>query len=139
MRLMKMLRRFFLLQMLLGSGVVFADWTQIGESIDYTGYVDLATIQRTGSVVKMWDLMDYKTPRRGLGLSFLSQQGQSEYDCKSKKMRVMSFAWFSGNLGNGQILHNSTANLSTQKWNLVLALSTSEALWNIACGNVKIK
>jgi hypothetical protein len=139
MRLMKMLRRFFLLQMLLGSGVVFAEWTQIGESIDYTGYVDLATIQRTGSVVKMWDLMDYKTPRRGLGLSFLSQQGQSEYDCKSKKMRVMSFAWFSGNLGNGQILHNSTANLSTQKWNLVLALSTSEALWNIACGNVKIK
>ena len=134
-----MLRRFFLLQMLLGSGVVFAEWTQIGESIDYTGYVDLATIQRTGSVVKMWDLMDYKTPRRGLGLSFLSQQGQSEYDCKSKKMRVMSFAWFSGNLGNGQILHNSTANLSTQKWNLVLALSTSEALWNIACGNVKIK
>ncbi len=139
MRLMKMLRRFFLLQMLLGSGVVFAEWTQIGESIDYTGYVDLATIQRTGSVVKMWDLMDYKTPRRGLGLSFLSQQGQSEYDCKSKKMRVMSFAWFSGNLGNGQILHNSTANLSTQKWNLVLPLSTSEALWNIACGNVKIK
>ena len=139
MRLMKMLRRFFLLQMLLGSGAVFAEWTQIGESIDYTGYVDLATIQRTGSVVKMWDLMDYKTPRRGLGLSFLSQQGQSEYDCKSKKMRVMSFAWFSGNLGNGQILHNSTANLSTQKWNLVLALSTSEALWNIACGNVKIK
>ncbi len=139
MRLMKILRRFFLLQMLLGSGAVFAEWTQIGESIDYTGYVDLATIQRTGSVVKMWDLMDYKTPRRGLGLSFLSQQGQSEYDCKSKKMRVMSFAWFSGNLGNGQILHNSTANLSTQKWNLVLALSTSEALWNIACGNVKIK
>jgi hypothetical protein len=136
---MKILSRFFLLQMLLGSGVVFAEWTQIGESIDYTGYVDLATIQRTGSVVKMWDLMDYKTPRRGLGLSFLSQQGQSEYDCKSKKMRVMSFAWFSGNLGNGQILHNSTANLSTQKWNLVLALSTSEALWNIACGNVKIK
>ena len=139
MRLMKILRRFFLLQMLLGSGAVFAEWTQIGESIDYTGYVDLATIQRTGSVAKMWDLMDYKTPRRGLGLSFLSQQGQSEYDCKSKKMRVMSFAWFSGNLGNGQILHNSTANLSTQKWNLVLPLSTSEALWNIACGNVKIK
>ena len=139
MRLMKMLWRFLLLQMLLGSGAVFAEWTQIGESIDYTGYVDLSTIQRTGSFSKMWDLMDYKTPRRGLGLSFLSQQGQSEYDCKSKKMRVISFAWFSGNLGNGRILHNSTANLSTQKWNLVLPLSTSEALWNIACGNVKIK
>jgi len=52
---------------------------------------------------------------------------------------VISFAWFSGNLGDGRILHNSTANLSTQKWNLVLPLSTSEALWNIACGNVKIK
>jgi hypothetical protein len=70
---MKILSRFFLLQMLLGSGAVLAEWTQIGESIDYTGYVDLSTIQRAGSFSKMWDLMDYKTPRRGLGLSFLSQ------------------------------------------------------------------
>ena len=139
MRLMKILMWFFSVQMLLGSGAVFAEWTQIGESTDYTGYVDISTIQREGSLVKMWDLMDYKTPRRGLSFSFLSQQGQNEYDCKLKTMRVMSFAWFSGNLGDGRILHNSTANPSTQKWNLVLPLSTSEALWNIACGNVKIK
>ena len=139
MRLMKILMLFFSVQMLLGSGAVFAEWTQIGESTDYTGYVDISTIQREGSLVKMWDLMDYKTPRRGLSFSFLSQQGQNEYDCKLKTMRVMSFAWFSGNLGDGRILHNSTANPSTQKWNLVLPLSTSEALWNIACGNVKIK
>jgi hypothetical protein len=139
MRLMKILLRFFIVQMLLGNGAVFAAWTQIGESKDYTGYVDISTIQREGSLVKMWDLMDYKTPRRGLGFLFLSQQGQSEYDCKLKTMRVMSFAWFSGNLGNGVILHKSTANLATQKWISVLPQSTSEALWNVACGNVKIK
>ena len=57
----------------MGSGAVLAEWTQIGESIDYAGYVDLSTIQRAGSFSKMWDLMDYKTPRRVLGLSFLSQ------------------------------------------------------------------
>jgi len=139
MRLMKILLGFFIVQMLLRSGAVFAEWTQIGESTDYTGYVDISTIQREGSLAKMWDLMDYKTPRRGLSFSFLSQQGQSEYDCKLKTMRVMSFAWFSGNLGNGAILHNSIANLATQKWNLVIPNSTSDALWNIACGNVKIK
>ena len=136
---MKILLWFFIAQMLLGSGAVFAEWTKIGESTDYTGYVDISTIQREGSLVKMWDLMDYKTPRRGLSFSFLLQQGQSEYDCKLKTMRVMSFAWFSGNIGDGVILHKSTANLATLKWNSVLANSTSEALWNIACGNVKIK
>ncbi len=139
MRLMKILLGVFIVPMLLRSGAVFAEWTQMGESKDYTGYVDISTIQREGSLVKMWDLMDYKTPRRGLGFLFLSQQGQSEYDCKLKTMRVMSFAWFSGNLGNGVILHKSTANLATQKWISVLPQSTSEALWNVACGNVKIK
>ena len=44
MRLMKILLRFFIVQMLLGNGAVFAAWTQIGESKDYTGYVDISSL-----------------------------------------------------------------------------------------------
>ena len=38
-----------------------AGWTKASESAAGTGYVDSATIVRSGDNVTMWELTDYKT------------------------------------------------------------------------------
>lgn len=128
----KIMKRLLLgLMLLLAATAASAEWTDVGDSDEFIQYVDRATIRRNGNFVKMWDLKDYKSTQTAAGESFLSTKSQQEYDCKEEKRRLLAFAWFSGQMGNGKVVFS---NNDPAKWAPVQPGSIGETLWKIACG-----
>ena len=108
-----------------------AEWTQSGESDELIAYVDRATIRRNGNLVKMWDLVDYKTVQKVDGESYLTQKSQREYDCKEEKIRLLAYLGFDGKLGSGKAFYSASDPI---KWAPISPESAGELLWKIACG-----
>ena len=120
------------LMLAITAGAASAEWTQSGEGESFIHYVDIATIRRNGNLVKMWDLMDYKTVRTVSGISYLSDKSQIEYDCKEEKERMLAFTYFSGQMGNGKVVYSNGA--VKDEWEPIEPGSVAETLWKIACG-----
>lgn len=121
------------LMLLVTATVASAEWTRVDHNDLFIQYVDKATIRRNGNLVKMWDLMDYKTVRKSAaGKSYLSDKSQAEYDCKEKKTRLLAFTWFDGRMGNGKAV-SFNSNVRAE-WIPIGPESMGEALFEIACG-----
>jgi hypothetical protein len=87
----------------------YAEWEAVLENDEagVTVHVDLDTIRRKGSLVKMWQLFDFKTMQTVAGSSsFLSIKVQSEYDCLEEQRRELASTHFSGNMGKGRVLYS---------------------------------
>jgi hypothetical protein len=121
------------LMLLMTAGAASAEWTLVGSNDVFIQYVDRATIRRDGSLVKMWDLKDYKTVRKSAtGKSYLSDKGQEEYDCKEEKSRILAFTWFDGKMGSGEVVY--TDGDAGGKWLPIEPESAGTIVWKIACG-----
>ena len=120
------------LMLLVVSGAASAEWTDVGDNDEITLYVDKTTIRRNGNLVKMWILYDFKSASVVVGLSFLSNRSQNEYDCKEEKFRILEISYFSGQMLSGKVVI-SEDNMG-RKWVAVPPSSVMEAQWKIACG-----
>ena len=117
------------------ANTVMAEWSLVDESADgsVTIYADFDTIQKTEDNVKMWSLGDFKAVKEFSGIEFLSSKYQKEYDCKQEQARMLVFTLFSGNMGEGQVVHS---NSDPDDWVLVAPGSVAKTLWEIACGKL---
>jgi hypothetical protein len=113
------------------SSKTMAEWVAVGGNEDSTIFADPATIRKVDNSVKMLSLYDTDTVQVVGGISFLSSKSLDEYDCKEEQSRTLAFYWYSGNMGEGNILYSNT---DANKWNPVMPKSISETLWKIACG-----
>ena len=96
-----------------------------------TVYADPVTIRREGDLVKMVVLFDFKTKQTKADVSFLSAKAQMEYDCAEQRFEGHAVPYFSGNMGNGQLLDRSSGK---GKWLRVSRDSLDHDLWKLACG-----
>ena len=119
------------LMMLMTATAASAEWTIAGGNAAADSYVDRATIRRNGDLVKMWDLGDFKKMRTVQSYSYLSHKSQQEHDCKEEKIRTLAFLWFSGQMGNGNVVYS---NSNPGEWTPISPESIGESLWKIACG-----
>lgn len=118
--------------LVLSSGPAYAEWVRaLNNQTDPTLYVDSDTIRRDGTVVKWWELLDYKTVQTVAGLSFLSMKVLREYDCAGEQIRVLAMADFSGNMANGKVVFTDFAQ---SNWVPVQPESMGQALWKFVCG-----
>ncbi len=111
-----------------------AAWVKIGSvssSGGYDVYVDRTTIRRSGNMVKMRHMFDYKTVQTVAGERYLSATGQNEYDCKHERSRLLYFTWHSGNMGKRDVV--TTGNRPSE-WTPVPPGSVGEVKWKVACG-----
>ena len=128
-----MMKRLLLgLMLLVTATAANAEWTQSGESDELIAYIDIATIRRNGNFFKLWDLRDYKTVQTVSGVSYLSDKGQSEYDCKEERKRILAFSMFSGQMGKGKVVYDNS-NVRGE-WSPISPGSVDETLWKTACG-----
>src|SRR5882762_5872326 len=79
--------------LVLSSGSVYAEWIAVEKNNESTGimtvYVDPNTILRKGNLVKMWQLIDYKTMQGGRSPSrFSSTKIHKEFDCAEERLRL---------------------------------------------------
>ena len=130
----RMKARLLLIALLsLSSGPAYGEWVLFSETqTGLTVYVDPDTIRREGDLVKMWQLLDYKTIQTVAGDSFLSSKTQSEYDCAGERLRLLEFMNFSGNMGSGR--QDVVSIVPDEKtWISIIAESPGKRLWKVAC------
>jgi hypothetical protein len=115
-----------------GGGPVHAEWELMSgdDSSKLTVYIDRDTIQRSGKLVKMWQLFDYQTVQTVAGDSLLSFQRYNEYDCAGERTRMLAYTWFSSNMGRGRVVYKTT---DAQPWASIAPRSIDQTLWKMAC------
>lgn len=87
------------------SGSCQAAWVEIGANESGTFYVDPPTMQRSGDIVKMWYLVDFKRAQVDSNTkAFLSSKDHSEYDCKEERSRTLYYNNYSEKMGTGKII-----------------------------------
>ncbi len=115
-----------------------AEWTLLGSTgtgtNDLEGYFDYSTIRKSGSMVKIWGMRNYRTVQVVLDKRFLSAAIQWEYNCKVETSRVLAFAYYSGNMGKGQMVESNTDAGNTTTHAPIIPNTASKNEWEIACG-----
>jgi hypothetical protein len=95
---------FFLVAVSLSS---YADWKSVGTSKttdlgQRTFYVDFSKIAKSGYLRKVSELVDFGAEVNGSR----SIQTVSEFDCKNKTVRILSFMAYSGNMAHGKLVYS---------------------------------
>ncbi|MFA6313737.1 MAG: surface-adhesin E family protein [Sterolibacterium sp.] len=113
-----------------------AEWVETASDANATGYADPSTVSRVLGVVKMWELVDYKTTKTFNAsirpVSFRSTVSQVEYDCAENKLRRVAQTFFSGKMAEDSPVY---ANPTHGEWVAIRPGSNGEAMWKVACGN----
>jgi hypothetical protein len=121
-----------LMVLILSIQPVYAEWVLVSgnDEVGLKVYVDPATLRRNGSLVKMWQLHDYKTVQTVAGDSLLSMKQFNEYDCTEARTRMLGYTWFSGNKGNGNVVYSTMEQLP---WEPVVPRTINGTLLKVAC------
>lgn len=110
-----------------------AQWVQIGGNESATAYADRTTSEKASNLVRMWDLLDFKTVQaRPYGTPYLSQKTLQEYDCKEERARILDVLRYAENMGSGEV---ARVDSDSDEWKSVRAGSTLAVLREFACGN----
>lgn len=110
-----------------------AEWINVVKVAAGSYYVDTATIRSDGNLVRMWTLYDLNKPvfNETNGKPYASQKVQSEFDCKEKLWRMLEYSWYTGKMGEGQMVENFA---ESYKLRPILSGGAVEILWKHACG-----
>ena len=111
-----------------------AKWEDFGTHTLYGGlniYFDRVTMRRSGDLVKVWEMLDFKTPQVIGGTRVLSVQSHFEYDCKVARRRMLATAGFSGHMGKTLVV--DTGN-NPGAWESVAPGTYQGELRKVACG-----
>lgn len=126
-----MLNTIPLLFLLTASATALADWSKIINSANSTGYVDLDTLQRKGTISTMQVLVDFKKPPfDGNNLPYLSLKMEMEYDCAANKFRALKTTSFSEHMATG---HSPYTSIEPDTWKTASAASIQKTFGEIAC------
>lgn len=122
-----------LLALALAAGAAVAEWTAVGQPNEiYSAFADRQTIRRSGAMASMHGLYDFRrqdfTPE---GRGLYSTAVLREYDCAGRRVRLLSSIDFSGHMGEGEAVSNSTR---IGRWEGIVEGGIDEAYWNVACG-----
>lgn len=108
-----------------------AEWVHVGGNDRFTLYSDPATINKSGNIVKMLRLTNFKTVQISNSQRYLSTQRQDEYDCVKEQHRIIFVNAYTENMGEGYVIMR-VVNRSGS-WKPILPGSQGEAVWNFAC------
>jgi hypothetical protein len=128
-----MRKAILMLLMAVVSSNAAAEWTKVVELEAGSLYVNPATIRSNGDLVETRTLYDLNTPviDGTNGKPYVSQKVQVECDCNGKRWRVLEYFWFTGRMGEGQMVEYFS---ESTKLSPVPAGSAVEIVWKRACG-----
>jgi hypothetical protein len=133
---MEIAMRKVILMMLLAvvSSNAVAEWVAVTHNKTVFVYADPATIRKAGNMVKMWELIDFKTVQLpDKNKPYMSIKYQLEFDCNKEQSRILTYYAYSGNMGGGEMAGFSS---NPDKWEPVVPDAASEFLWQTACGKL---
>jgi hypothetical protein len=105
--------KFFLSLLFLIPIYSYADWSLVHQD-DADHYIDYALISNSGHKIRAWYLQNYAEPQTIKNLQYRSVKNRSEFDCKSRKMRILAYALYPEPMGQGHSLFNKGEALDWQ-------------------------
>jgi len=123
---------FILILLAVVSCSAMAEWVPVGGNDRFTLYSDPTTISKSGNMVKMLRLTDFKVVQGNIGEHYMSTKRQDEYDCVRERRRIIFVAAHSKKMGEGYIVIRVINNLDD--WKPISPGSQGEAMWEFACG-----
>ena len=105
--------QFFLFLLFLIPIQSFADWSLVHQD-DADHYLDYALMSKSGYKIRAWYLQNYAEPQTIKNLQYRSVKNRSEFDCKSRKMRILAYALYPEPMGQGRALFNKGEALDWQ-------------------------
>ncbi len=105
--------KFFLSLLFLIPIYSYADWSLVHQD-DADHYIDYALISKSGHKIRAWYLQNYAEPQTIKNLQYRSVKNRSEFDCKSRKMRILAYALYPEPMGQGHSLFNKGEALDWQ-------------------------
>jgi hypothetical protein len=125
------MRKALAMLLAIASSSAVAEWVEVSRDETSSLYADRTTIRRTGDVVKMSTLVDFKAAQaRPYGTPYMSEKTEHEYDCKERRVRIIHFLRYSENMGTGEVVPTDS---DPEEWKPVATGSVVEKLWEIAC------
>ena len=82
----------------------------------------------------MWDLADYKIPKKADSREYLSEATQMEYDCANETSRLIAVNIYTENMQYGSVVATFTYKLGETSINPITPNSTGETALKLACG-----
>jgi hypothetical protein len=86
------------LLLLISGTAVHADLKQFGQSRENTSYYEATSVKRSGLVVSVWTLTEYRQREKA---GFLSTRSHKELDCKKQQERTIQYIAYANNKGQG--------------------------------------
>ncbi len=106
-------------------------WTLISGTGGADEYLDVSTVQRSGSTVTAWVMGDLKEARPFKGNSFRSLKTQMEFDCSAAKLRRRHVTLYAGQMGSGAVLESGYV---SNPWEPAVPQSVGATKLQLVCG-----
>ncbi len=122
-----------ILMMLLAamSASAMAEWVLVDESSMGKAYVNPGTVSKSGDLVKLWELIDFKKAQEHGGESFFSFTSEVEYDCVRKSFQTLRTVGLSGHMATGSVIASGSG---SRQWQPVAGGTSAERSWRFVCG-----
>jgi hypothetical protein len=118
------------------SNSAVAKWVPLGHTVvagvDATQYADPATQRRRGNMVKVWTLSDFEKAVGTADSLYMSIAMLEEFDCKEEQMRTLNMVFYSGHMGEGNVIKSWTPN--APEWMQTPPGSWGDGLLKTVCG-----
>ena len=110
-----------------------AEWTKVINLAAGTLYADAATIRSDANLVKIVTLYDLNKPviSETNGKRYASQKVQNEFDCKEELWRMLEYSWYTGKMGEGQMVETFS---ESYEFRPIPSGGAVEMVWKYACG-----
>ena len=79
---------------------VFADWEKFGDAKGGEYFVEKDTIIKESGYIYLWKMVDYSKPI--LDTNFNSVKVYIKGDCKVKKIKTLTYVFYTGRKGTGE-------------------------------------
>lgn len=113
------------------SSAASAQWTKVDWNSERTFYADPWSVRNAGAIVRISEILDFKSIQTRNAKQFLSIRYQTEYDCAAKRFRRLSSTEHSANMAGGEVVGTDDSPLD---WAPIPVGTALEALGKLACG-----
>ena len=118
-------------------GPVFAEWVALEEQYQshplQTVYIDPDTLHRTGEVVTISALIEWKAMQGGrTPTRFYSTKLTKQFDCVGKRVRTVTATDYYGHMGTGEVIGGG-GQTGEGHWVGIEPRTITQGLWETAC------
>ena len=112
-------------------GAHASDWVSLGLADHGTYGIDRASIEKDGSLRRVWTMLDYREPQKtSQGKAYLSSRALMEMECAKRQVRTRSMSLYSGHNLSGEAL---TSEGIFDQWQAVPPNSPVFTMFKVVC------